>query len=124
MKKFEATNHKGTCLWCGEKLRHECRIDYDYNNVLRKSSPCCGADVIVRTPEGEDHSYNSGECAQCGHRFNPTKLHRTIVNKTPIFDAPGYMGNGQFCTLRCGYQFGLCCARSGERLVLSKREET
>jgi hypothetical protein len=45
---------------------------------------------------------------------------RRIVSRTRRYQAPGAYGNGHFCGLTCGYQFGLTLATAGHVLVPTK----
>lgn len=57
-------------------------------------------------------------------RVGPTGLKERCEVRTGtkkrIHGAPGPYGDGFFCTLSCGYQFGCELARKGRRLIVSK----
>jgi hypothetical protein len=56
-------------------------------------------------------------CQQCGRKmpayftyeFHPTLLLRPVMRS---FAGWGYDGNGYFCSLRCGYRYGLSVMRN------------
>jgi hypothetical protein len=54
-----------------------------------------------------------GRCLWCG---GP-------LRKPPGLSDVGYSGRGHFCTLGCGWHFGLWFARQGRRLTSSEPED-
>lgn len=50
-------------------------------------------------------------CAYCGKPLPYYQYHD--IAKTP--SDRGYVGNGIFCTLRCGYKFGITAYKAGLR---------
>lgn len=94
------TNAPGTCLWCGKKLRQ--KYDSKYEHYNRSRSLCCKAPVI------DGHT-----CEGCG---NYVDSGRRLVSRTKVHERLGDYGDGAFCTLRCGYMFGVAAAKNGFRL--------
>ncbi len=65
-------------------------------------------------------------CLGCGKRLAEVMDHRprrvevpggfmTVTDKVPT-GRYGYLGNGYFCTLRCGFQYGVSNARARGKL--------
>ena len=54
-------------------------------------------------------SNKSGTCLWCGRKLRPSPYRD---DKSRV----GYLGMGYFCTLGCGWQFGVATARLGQRL--------
>jgi hypothetical protein len=103
-REFAASNEEGTCLWCGKKLSYT----YDSERVpngthLRKGNYYSIAEDKYIDVETEEKSFKH-------------------VNKVKRWELPGPMGNGYFCSISCGAEFGLVFAKDGERLK-SKKEE-
>lgn len=93
-------NAPGTCLWCGKKLRFSYDSVYDY--YWPERSRCCKATL------DEDHC-----CEGCGNHIYKS---RRLISRKRRYDRPGAYADGAFCTMRCGYMFGVAAAQNGFRL--------
>lgn len=87
----------GNCRWCGRKLRKKWR---------EETAPYVG-----RWVEGDQH--------MSGHQIVPEFWPRVKIGAPRLGD----YGDGHFCGLRCGRDFGLWHAERGSFLV-PKKEKT
>lgn len=71
-------------------------------------------------------SNRPGTCLYCGHKLRWIKRSFTegprgvlipIRERPNLYRKPGDYGDGFFCGLRCGYQFGVLAAGHGNRFV-------
>ena len=112
MPSFGATGKPETCLWCGRKLRRLYNTKKERVPYAPKKSTCCGAEFYV---DERDSGLGSGRrcktcgCLDFGFRYK-------VVEKTPVYEKSGGYGDGYFCGLRCGFQFGRRFAELGRRL--------
>ena len=121
MRRFGATSEKGTCLWCGRKLTMTYSTEYErLGRVERKATICCGAEFKEIFGSDDGGVPLGGVCSDCGEITTASYQRKKVVKRTPWYDKPGYEGNGSFCSLRCGYQFGARLAELGRRLVGAK----
>ena len=100
MRNPNPSNEKGTCLWCGRKLIHE----YTYEQEefeMEYEDP-------VPHWFREKRGLSSESRVVKGMRSTDVKIKR--------YENPGPYGDGFFCSLRCGYQFGKTMAYRGARL--------
>ncbi len=106
---FNASNKSGTCLWCGRKLRRKAWVERERTNeVVPAVKACpCGGTKFHKLPEGF-------ECASC-ERWVASKHPTRVTSREYAYDKPGDYGDGHFCGLRCGYDFAVAMADSGER---------
>lgn len=74
---FNPSNERGTCLYCGRKLRWIKRI-------------------FTPSPRG---------------------VQIPIGERPNLYSKAGDYGDGFFCGLRCGYQFGVLAAQHGYRFA-------
>lgn len=65
-------------------------------------------------PSGDDET-----CIWCGTRLRLTYQTRADADAGKPRERKGDYGDGLFCTLRCGYLFGLTFARWGKRISVS-----
>jgi hypothetical protein len=103
---FGATNAEGTCRWCGRAMPRPMDVERGPRRPPRRSK-CHNAKVIVTG----DASYT---CDTCGEGVNGSYA---ISSRKPYYSKPGRYGDGQFCGLACGYQFGLALANGGRLLA-------
>lgn len=61
-------------------------------------------------PKDSKRTNEEGTCLYCGARLHPTPYHAEP-------GATGYRGQGYFCTMTCGWRFGLAFAGNGRRLT-------
>ncbi len=112
------TNEEGTCLWCGRKLRreHATKMESTEERLTPKECFECGGKEW-KSPSVPDEGF---ECRGCDcEQFGRRKY--KVKSRKPIYDKPGSYGDGYFCGLRCGFQFGVAFAGSGRRL--EKKED-
>lgn len=103
---FNTSNKPDTCLWCGKKLQY----DSGWCEEIE-----CGVDETPELPEG------AVVVRQYTYPYAPAP-HKVVEYAMP--DTPkGYENNGCFCTLTCGYQFGVTLAKLGRRLKPPEPEE-
>lgn len=113
MRPYGPTGEPDTCLWCGQQLPEET----DFVDLGRRSH-CCDAEVtdVAVDPEssrGRLRGYppEHARCAECGAEPCSWRMrHET----RPTGQRSGYAG-GPFCTLRCGWQYGVRCASRRSR---------
>lgn len=115
---FNTSNKTGTCKWCGRKLRRPKTCDHV------QVSACCDAPIqrtgkflqLAGMATLDRRGMPEVVCSECSKNANAD--HRTVKkNIQPLYDKPGDYGDGHFCGLRCGHQFGVAAANSGTRLV-------
>lgn len=109
---FAATNAPGTCLWCGRKLRRECKTTWaDTDKRRPPTSACLNCDGTSYEPakDGDGHI-----CKHCGHPSYGGRRVRRVVKREPLTATAGY--GGFFDTLQCGMDFALALAKHGRRL--------
>lgn len=114
------TNQEGTCLWCGKRLVHACRTEWE--NTDKRVAACCPYCEVKPVkgepddPEDFDEDYHipGWKCPQCGRPVGDRKV-RKVKSRRRFWDKPGYAGSGYFCTLRCGHDFAVAAARNGYR---------
>jgi hypothetical protein len=108
----------GLCKWCRKKLRHVGSTT-QYENTGKAPKRCM---VMVRTG-----LYGDGK--PCGSTVFTADVHqgwvcehghassgrRKVVSRKAWHEKPGYKGNGEFCTMTCGYKFGLAAVAGGMR---------
>jgi len=89
----------GHCLYCGKRLP---------GRVVTDSTP-----VIVGESEDTEIVFDGGhvERRPTGHK---TPLYKYVESHPRT--VYGYRGQGYFCTMTCGWRFGLVMARTGCRL--------
>jgi len=61
-----------------------------------------------------DASNKAGTCLWCGHKLRRESKHKAKAYKRE--QQLGDYGDGYFCGLRCGFQFGEAFANFGRRL--------
>lgn len=113
MRDFGASNEKGSCLWCGNKLRVKTYTERSEPGTGKLKAPsyvCCGAGW----KKAEEPGYF--DCRGCGHQCRGEHS-RTIIKRTPVYEgaAAGDYGDNAFCGLHCGYAFGVSMAGLGRR---------
>lgn len=115
MRAFAASNFRGTCLWCGRKLHHECATTWESTRGAPAhcrgrhwSGARCNLSTFTKSPDS-DFWY----CPD-GHG-NPSR--RRVASREHVYGAPGPRGNGFFCCGDCAKAFGLAVAKSGHRLT-------
>ena len=78
-----------------------------------------------------DASNQPGTCLYCGRRLRWVKqvftpgLRGELIppsQRPNLYAKPGDYGDGFFCGLRCGYQFGVLAAEHGKRFEKKTRE--
>lgn len=87
-KSFGATNEPRTCLWCGARLVQ--RMDHN----------------------AEEWTKYMAEATRDSRQGKPLKDRRIRGIPTGTY---GEDGDGLFCRVRCGYQFGRAMAQLGRR---------
>ncbi len=108
------------CLWCGHRLRRRSKTEWERAEGFNPPTHCMGCSGPYEDvngdwepdPEGADRHFRCRECGvggQCG------AAKRRVVNRVPRYELPGDYGDGHFCGLRCGYQFGVALANAGHR---------
>lgn len=120
MRPFGATNKPNTCLWCGKKLVFEYKTEWEQTN--RKPRECgryitSGYYDVERCGDRDiswDEKENVWRCSK-GHVVN---FIRRAISREKRSDKPGH--HGLFCTLSCGYLFGVALAQQGRRLEPKK----
>jgi hypothetical protein len=103
---FEATNAPDTCKWCGRKLPRPHYIKREHGPLPTRCGHCRSQNI---THSGGVQTY----CRDC---FEYTARPWVIVSRTPAHAKPGGYGDGHFCGLGCGYQFGRVLADGGRSL--------
>lgn len=112
-----------TCLMCGKRLSFLCDTKWQATPV----PPCpeCGGNRYVAREQtfNRDLARNEdgGKVFRCSHCEPDEPVpkgwkERTIVSRERYRDRPGPYGDGCFCSLNCGYRFGVASARAGYRL--------
>ena len=94
--------HKA-CRYCGKRLRMLYNTTYKRTATKRPAlSHCiaCDSSNLISDGEGEF------KCGDCG-RAMAVQFIRKVVSRVPTFERPGYLGNGYFCTLTCGYRYAV-----------------
>jgi hypothetical protein len=110
---FNATNAPGTCRWCGRKLRQKFRTEYDlvapkrcWYHVDTIEGSQCKSTFFTKSKSGR---WN------CEHGHWNTS--RRVVKSREKVGKLGDYGDGHFCGLSCGYNFGRALADEGRVLV-------
>jgi hypothetical protein len=66
-------------------------------------------------------SNRAGTCLWCGDELRAHYVHEWPVGQaepsSTTLAGYGYSGESAFCSLRCGYSYGLTLARGGHRLT-------
>lgn len=108
------------CLYCDKPLVFKCDTKWQKNPV--PPCPDCGGEQHVQgasyyrgVGEGERKLY----CNACDalHDLPKGWKERTVASRERYRDKPGPYGDGFFCSLTCGYRFGVAAAKAGYRLV-------
>jgi hypothetical protein len=117
---FNATNAPSTCLWCGTRLAHHYYTETEASDrrprrcmIVDLNGESCRSTRIERDEEG------NWRCER-DHRLDKP---RHVIKRTPVHEKPGYLGDGHFCSLGCGYRFGLGFAKIGKRLTSVRDED-
>lgn len=137
MKPFRYTGAADSCLWCADPLRVAVDEQRERTGEYMPPSACLSCDQIVDrrgerrewtelTPEEASDAMGRTyrepgwfQCKRCGNQSKGRERER-IVSRTQRHarDRGGYDSAGNFCTLRCGYQFGMALANGGIQLAL------
>jgi len=121
MTSFNASNDKGTCLWCGKVFGFTRKAESVTVEVLdapilcgkllgKGKGYCKGGGFERLNKDGKLHGWRCVTCnAQhaLGRKSGWKKL-------PPVRE--GYHGSEFFCTLRCGFAFAEVLAKGGRRL--------
>lgn len=112
---IKRTNVEGTCLWCGEKLRHRYNTEWEHYQLDPSTfkSKCCDAPVVK--PWGGLYYCSNDDCDKV-----QTLTRKRVKSRTQLSDKPGGYGDGFFCTLNCGHSFAVAAANNGYRFVPTK----
>ncbi len=107
-----------TCANCRAVLKYEPRTAF----ADQELPPTAG---VRRTkfdgPDGaEAHAAERGRSMVRMHKNHLGAIH--AYSYLQPGDRPGYQRNGAFCSLRCGFRFGLVAHASGWRLAPAAKE--
>ncbi len=115
---FGPSNKKGTCLWCGLRLRWKYDTKHAYIRKWNQPTECyycsAGKEATWTPIEGEPDRFT---CDNCDNDMQGRQK-RKVVSRTKRkgYEKPGDYGDGHFCGLRCAYDFAVAVANNGRRL--------
>lgn len=69
---------------------------------------------------GDPHA--DGACMWCGKKLPVSRVHRLGEGWRDAYPLRGNYADGAFCTMRCGYAFGVTAAVSGVRMRAREKE--
>lgn len=105
------------CKWCGKKLRQQCDSKFEYIDIEPKKCRSCGSTNIQWT-SGIVGQRGACCCGDCGVYIDTRR--RKMVSRKKRYPKPGDYGDGHFCGLRCGYQFGVAMGDAGRKFAPTK----
>lgn len=125
MKPFGYKGEKGTCLWCGDKLRHRYETEWaDTGKVAPVQSECFSCEHTEFNKVRENSDTYPFECKRCGCEM-PKRSVKKVKSRKRVSKYPGYyLGQGHFCTLSCGFKFGESFAKMGRRLMNTEGQQS
>lgn len=112
---FGPSNEPMTCLYCGTKLRRQIFKAHRYTQTI---SLCCQAPIVFATipdPSTLANWRNSKACQTCGREITGHDDTEDRVVERPERQSRYAGRDDTFCTVDCGYRFGLLAARKGVR---------
>jgi hypothetical protein len=70
-------------------------------------------------PPADTRTNAEGDCLWCGKRLKPSRIHSSTAADAGLDGSRlfGAYADGRFCTMRCGYAFGVWAAHLGFRLA-------
>ncbi|MEQ8719712.1 MAG: hypothetical protein RLO52_41160 [Sandaracinaceae bacterium] len=115
------TSHPNGCLWCGTRLRRPSTTEWASAEGFNPPTRCSGCSGLYDDvngdwepdPDGSEGEFRCRACRTDGQHGTPK---RRVVKRVPRHERAGDYGDGHFCGLRCGYQFGVALANAGRRL--------
>lgn len=126
VRPFNPSNLPDTCLYCGVALPEHPGKEYTHKNTV---SLCCRG-AVARAMEPDSSTLANWRsvmrCSICRRELVGDADDIETVETVSVFgrsDTRGY--DGDFCTLDCGYRFGVLAASKGVRYrQLAPTEET
>lgn len=110
------------CLYCDKPLSFRCDTKYEKQPVP-PCPECGGEQYVASSTHGIGYEAVPGprvlHCNSCAGKHSVPRgwRERKVVSRERYRDKPGPYGDGFFCSLTCGYRFGVASARAGYRLV-------
>lgn len=117
MKEFGYNWGPETCLWCGGKLPKKIVTEYERATEWsppKKCNECDGPHGKKTWEPIVDHFFRHA----CGCEM-PGERPRKVISQVDTGER-GWNGAGHFCSLTCGWRFGLSAARAGFRIEKAK----
>jgi hypothetical protein len=112
------------CLFCDKPLSFRCHTEWEDTPI----PPCdhcggrryvCHEQVLNPTTAHNEDGRKVFRCSNCEPDEPVLKgwKARTVKSRKRWHDKPGPYGDGFFCSLTCGYRFGVAAAKAGYRLA-------
>jgi len=95
-----------SCLYCNKRLQPFYHTEWENTGVWhRPKSECdfCG-ETNWKINAGDPSLFDC-QTEGCEGGTHSYKQKRRVKSRDPIWEKPGYNGDGLFCTLRCGYNY-------------------